>query len=70
MRLLSKGYCASTTENVEEPFSVLGPVDNQIGKLQELEASGVDLFVIYLMCEEEENVVETYRREIIPAFQG
>ena len=56
--------------DVIDGFSVLGPVDNQIGKLQELEASGVDLFVIYLMCEEEENVVETYRREIIPAFQG
>ena len=29
MRLLSKGYCASTTENVEEPFFSLG-IDNLI----------------------------------------
>ena len=57
------------TDEVIDSFSVLGPVDNQIRKLKELEASGVDLFVIYLMCEEEEDVVEIYRREIIPALQ-
>ena len=58
------------TDEVIDSFSVLGPVDNQIRKLKELETSGVDLFVIYLMCEEEEDVVEIYSREIIPALQS
>ena len=58
------------TDEVIDSFSVLGPVDNQIRKLRELEAAGVDLFVIYLMCEEEEEVVEIYSREIIPALQS
>ena len=58
------------TDEVIDSFSVLGPVDNQIRKLKELETSGVDLFVIYLMCEEEEDVVEIYSRKIIPAFQS
>ena len=63
------GHLDWVTADVVDGFSVLGPVDNQIRKLKDLEASGVDLFVIYLMCEEEENVVKTYGREIIPVFK-
>lgn len=57
------------TADVVDSFSVLGPVDMQIRKLKELKKVGLDQFVIYLMCEEEEKIVEAYAREIIPALR-
>ncbi len=57
------------TPDVVDSFSVLGPAERQIQKLKELEAVGLHQFVIYLMCEEEEKIVETYANEIIPAFR-
>ena len=58
------------TGDVIDSFSVLGPVESQIAKLQELEAVGVNQFVIYLMCGEEEEIVETYSKKVIPAING
>ncbi len=50
------------TGDVIDSFSVLDPVELQIAKLRELEAVGVNQFVIYLMCGEEEEIVDAYRR--------
>lgn len=56
------------TAPVIDGFSVIGTPGMIVEKLQELEAAGIDQFVIYLMCEEEERIVETFAREIIPAI--
>lgn len=56
------------TEIVDR-FSVIGDVKDHVQKLKELEAGGMDQFNIYLMCGEEEKIVEIYSKEIIPEFR-
>jgi probable F420-dependent oxidoreductase len=51
-------------------FSILGTPDAHIAKLRELEAIGVRHWNIYLMTEEQEQLLETYGTEIIPALRG
>jgi probable F420-dependent oxidoreductase len=54
-------------DEVTDRFCVLGSVDNHVAKLRALAAAGVDQFNIYLMNGDEEDVLEVYGREIIPA---
>jgi probable F420-dependent oxidoreductase len=56
------------TEEVIDRFSVLGPIEAHIEKIHELAAIGVTQFNIYLMCGEEESIVEAYGKHVIPAF--
>lgn len=49
-------------------FCVLGTPEDHVAKLEELEDRGVDQFNVYLMSGEEARHVETYGREVIPAF--
>lgn len=50
-------------------FCVIGEVDEHIAKLRKLAAAGVGQFNIYLMSGEEETILETYGREVIPALR-
>ena len=54
-------------DEVTDRFCVIGSVDDHLAKLERLAAAGVDQFNIYLMNGDEEAVLETYGREIIPA---
>jgi probable F420-dependent oxidoreductase len=56
-------------DEVTDRFCVLGSVDDHVAKLRSLAAAGVDQFNIYLMNGEEEAILETYGREIIPAIR-
>ncbi len=56
-------------DEVTDRFCVLGSVADHIAKLRALAAAGVDQFNIYLMNGDEEAVLETYGREIIPALR-
>jgi probable F420-dependent oxidoreductase len=56
-------------DEVTDRFCVLGSVADHIAKLKALAAVGVDQFNIYLMNGDEEAVLETYGREIIPALR-
>ena len=56
-------------DEVTDRFCVLGSVDDHIAKLRSLAAAGVDQFNIYLMNGDEEQVLETYGRSIIPALR-
>jgi hypothetical protein len=49
---------------------VSGSIDQVRGKLKELESIGVDHFNIYLMTHGQEEILQAYGREIIPAFKG
>ena len=51
-------------------FCVIGEVGEHVARLRELERAGVDQFNIYLMSGDEEAILETYGREIIPALRG
>lgn len=55
-------------DDVTDRFCVLGPADEHVTKLRELAAAGIDQFNIYLMNGDEEEQLEMYGREIIPAM--
>ncbi len=57
------------TDEVVDRFCIVGPVAEQVRKLKELAAVGVTQFNIYLMCGDEEQTVEIYGKEVIPAYQ-
>jgi hypothetical protein len=56
-------------DEVTDRFCVLGSIDDHLAKLQKLAEAGVDQFNIYLMNGDEEAILETYGREIIPAIR-
>ncbi|MBF6605772.1 MAG: TIGR03842 family LLM class F420-dependent oxidoreductase [Chloroflexi bacterium] len=56
-------------DEVTDRFCVLGSVDEHLAKLRELAEAGVDQFNLYLMNGDEESVLETYGREIVPALR-
>jgi probable F420-dependent oxidoreductase len=57
------------TDEVVDRFCLVGPVEEQIRRLKELEEAGVTQFNIYLMCGDEERTLEIYGQEVIPACQ-
>jgi alkanesulfonate monooxygenase SsuD/methylene tetrahydromethanopterin reductase-like flavin-dependent oxidoreductase (luciferase family) len=56
-------------DEVTDRFCVLGPADEQIAKLRELAAAGVDQFNLYLMNGDEEAQLEAYGKDVIPALR-
>ena len=50
-------------------FCLLGPAEAHIEKLRALARAGVTQFNIYLMCGDEEDTLEKYKREVLTAFQ-
>jgi probable F420-dependent oxidoreductase len=53
-----------------ERFCVLGTPEQHVEKLRRLEAAGVDQWNIYLMTSGQEETLEAYGKEIIPALAG
>ena len=58
------------SNEVVDRFCLVGPVEAHIAKLRELARVGVTQFNIYLMCGEEEGTLETYKKEVLPAFRA
>jgi len=56
------------TDEVIDRFCVLGPAQAHIEKLHVLARAGVTQFNIYLMCGDEEETLERYKAEVLPAF--
>jgi probable F420-dependent oxidoreductase len=57
------------TEDIIDSFGILGPVEQHVAKIKELEAAGVTQFNIYLMCGEEERIVAEYAEHVLPHFK-
>jgi probable F420-dependent oxidoreductase len=57
------------SDEVIDRFCLLGPAEAHIEKLRALARVGVTQFNIYLMCGDEEDTLEKYKREVLPAFQ-
>jgi probable F420-dependent oxidoreductase len=55
-------------DDVTDRFCVLGEPVEHVAKLQELAAAGVDQFNMYLMNGDEEDQLDRYGRDIIPAL--
>jgi probable F420-dependent oxidoreductase len=60
---------AFVEDDVIDRFCVLGSADEHVAKLRELAAAGVDQFNVYLMNGDEEEQVEAYGRDVIPALR-
>jgi len=58
------------SDEIIDSFGVLGDVDAQVAKMRELESVGVTQFNIYLMCGDEERILEEYGQHVLPKFQG
>jgi probable F420-dependent oxidoreductase len=56
------------SDEVIDRFCLLGPAEAHIEKLHALARAGVTQFNIYLMCGEEEDTLEKYKKEVLPAF--
>ena len=54
---------------VIDRFCVLGTASDHVTQIQELQSLGVDQFAVYLMHDQMEETMESYGREIIPAFR-
>jgi probable F420-dependent oxidoreductase len=61
---------AFVTDEVVDRFCVVGPVEAHLQKLTQLADAGVDQFNIYLMNGHEEEQLEIYGRQVIPALRG
>jgi probable F420-dependent oxidoreductase len=57
------------SDEVTDRFCLLGPAETHIEKLRALARVGVTQFNIYLMCGDEEDTLEKYKREVLPVFQ-
>src|SRR5277367_3628203 len=54
------------SDEVVDRFCLVGPVEAHRQKLRRLAEVGVTQFNIYLMCGDEEQTVENYKREVLP----
>jgi probable F420-dependent oxidoreductase len=57
------------SDEVTDRFCLLGPAEAHIEKLRALARAGVTQFNIYLMCGDEEDTLEQYKRDVLPAFR-
>ena len=51
-------------------FCILGSVDDHVRRLRELADAGVTQFNLYLMNGDEEEMLDVYGRDVIPALAG
>jgi len=58
------------SDEIADRFSLIGGVDDHVAKLRRLAEAGVDQFNLYLMNGDEEEQVEIYGREVIPAVRA
>ena len=58
------------SDEVTDRFCLLGPAKAHIEKLRALARAGVTQFNIYLMCGDEEDTLEAYKKEVLPAFHA
>lgn len=56
------------SDEVTDRFCLLGPAEAHIEKIRALVRAGVTQFNIYLMCGDEEDTLEKYKKEVMPAF--
>jgi probable F420-dependent oxidoreductase len=56
------------SDEVIDRFCLVGSAETHRKKLQALTEAGVTQFNIYLMCGDEEQTLEIYQRDVLPAF--
>ncbi len=56
------------TDDIVDRFCIVGPAEQHVRKLRALQEAGVTQFNIYLMSGDEEQTVEEYGRNVLPAL--
>ena len=56
------------SDEICDRFCVIGSSADVIAKLRELESIGVDEWIVYLMTHDQEETLEAYGRDVIPAL--
>jgi alkanesulfonate monooxygenase SsuD/methylene tetrahydromethanopterin reductase-like flavin-dependent oxidoreductase (luciferase family) len=56
------------SDEVVDRFCLVGPAEAHRQKLRQLASLGVTQFNIYLMCGDEEDTLEQYKKKILPAL--
>jgi probable F420-dependent oxidoreductase len=56
-------------DEIVDRFCILGPASAHVSRLRELADIGTDQFALYLMHDDEENTLDAYGDEIIPALR-
>jgi alkanesulfonate monooxygenase SsuD/methylene tetrahydromethanopterin reductase-like flavin-dependent oxidoreductase (luciferase family) len=56
------------SDEIVDRFAIVGPVEEQVRRLDELIAAGVTQFNVYLMSGDEEETLRVYGSRIIPRF--
>ena len=56
------------SDEVVDRFCLVGTAESHREKLRKLASVGVTQFNVYLMCGDEEDTLESYRKEILPSF--
>jgi alkanesulfonate monooxygenase SsuD/methylene tetrahydromethanopterin reductase-like flavin-dependent oxidoreductase (luciferase family) len=57
------------TDDIVDRFTIVGDVPAHLARLRTLAAAGVDQFNLYLMNGNEDEQLEIYGREVIPALR-
>ena len=60
---------ARQPDAVIDQFALVGPAEEHVRRLRELEATGVEHFNLYLVNGDEEAHIEAYGREVIPVMR-
>jgi probable F420-dependent oxidoreductase len=58
------------SDEVTDRFCLLGPAEAHIEKIRRLARAGVTQFNIYLMCGDEEDTLEKYKKDVLPSFRS
>jgi probable F420-dependent oxidoreductase len=56
-------------DSIIDRFCLIGPVEHQVARLQELQAMGVDQFALYLQHDAKDATLAAYGEKVIPAVQ-
>ena len=65
---VGSGNANFVSDEVTDRFCLVGPARAHIEKLRALAKAGVTQFNLYLMSGDEEETLEIYRKEVLPAF--
>jgi probable F420-dependent oxidoreductase len=56
------------SDDIVDRFCLVGPVDEQVRRLRELEALGVDQFAVYLQHDDKDETLRLYGERVIPTL--
>ena len=55
-------------DEIVDRFCILGPVDEHVRRLRELESLGADQFAVYLQHDAKDETLQAYGERVIPAI--